>query len=140
MRLLSLLLAGCTLPKGFRGAYPVTEIHQGECLQGLGTTFLEELLVGPYAYGSILVQGGAIEFDCEAELVGWVKPHGKTLDVLVHPEDLEASSGCTCLWNVAIEIAGLTPGDEVTVQLWRWTGRGEPELTGSAPPVVVPGE
>ena len=132
------LLAGCTLPKGFRGAFPAEHVEQDRCLSTEDIQMFGGVLAAGGDYGEIVVQWAGAEFDCEADLVAWVKPHGRTLDVLVHPEDFEQDSGCTCLWNLAITVAGLTPGDVLTVVIWGWLGEGDPERGGSAEVVVPP--
>lgn len=125
--LVALACSGATdLPKGWKSAKPIRDFTQTECSGsdgdsgGTGDDVGEadtrmELTPGPR---SLRIDWLEVGFRCAQEVEGFVKHGESTIDMLIQPVDLtpDAVAGCSCIYDLTMQLHDLTPGDyEVSI-------------------------
>jgi hypothetical protein len=130
-RFAALLLVGCggaDLPAGWEDAEAIDGLTQSECKASAYDETVKEALVATPERDAVRLQYHAAHFRCAQEVEGFVRIAGSRVDVLVQPEDMDPDSvaACDCLYDVGMQIKGLSKG-VVAVELYRrWDNLNEP--------------
>jgi hypothetical protein len=116
------------LPDGWVNAERIDDFMQMECSGSPIDGGYEEHAMFVPGTGSLHVDYLDAPFRCEQEVEGFALFKPGSLDLLVQPIDMDPESvaACDCLYQIAIDVAGLAMGDlDVSLER-RWDNRNEP--------------